>query len=459
MKKTEDYIREFITILFMRRKTILLITMLFAIGAILIVFFWPATYTAKGSILVKSNRVLKSPESLEKVHLNIRKIGEYDVYSEMQLLKSTNVIERTIHHLHEKKLIFSDEEDITSKEKAIIAKIMSNLRIELAPKSYVLDVFLNWGNPQKAEIVLDTLMSQYITYRKEIYNPSEAETFFEQQLSRFSTQIEEAETRLIKLSRKSNSLSPIQSIDNNLAVERDLKRQLNTLHAELLDKRNSILYLEDALASQETAFFGSIENEGIIASFKELQKLIIERAELLAVYHSGARRVRAIDEQIKNITKYLRAEVRGLIKDYRSKCKSIESQIADLEARLGDIATKNILLYSNSIELDRINRDKELLEESYNTFAKRLEEARIDNTTEANRLFWVSIVSKARASTAPVFPNKKVVIPLGVLLGFISGCTIGFLFEFFDHTFKRPEDVSNYTDLPHIYSIPRWQKV
>jgi uncharacterized protein involved in exopolysaccharide biosynthesis len=130
-----------------------------------------------------------------------------------------------------------------------------------------------------------------------------------------------------------------------------------------------------------------------------------------------------------------------------------------MEARLGDIATKNILLYSNSIQLDRINRDKELLEESYNTFSKRLEEARIDNTTEANWLFWVSIVSNARASTAPVFPNKKVVIPLGVLLGFISGCTIGFLFEFFDHTFKRPEDVSNYTDLPHIYSIPRWQKV
>jgi uncharacterized protein involved in exopolysaccharide biosynthesis len=244
-----------------------------------------------------------------------------------------------------------------------------------------------------------------------------------------------------------------------LAVERDLKRQLNTLHAELLDKRNSIRYLEDALASQETAFFGSIENEGIIASFKELQKLIIERAELLAIYNSGTRRVRAIDEQIKNITKYLRAEVRGLINDYRSKCKSIESQIADMEARLGDIATKNILLYSNSIQLDRINRDKELLEESYNTFSKRLEEARIDNTTEANWLFWVSIVSNARASTAPVFPNKKVVIPLGVLLGFISGCTIGFLFEFFDHTFKRPEDVSNYTDLPHIYSIPRWQKV
>jgi uncharacterized protein involved in exopolysaccharide biosynthesis len=430
--------------------------MLFAIGAILLAFFWPATYTAKGSILVKSNRVLKSPETLEKVHLNIRKIGEYDVYSEMQLLKSTDVIERTIQHLHEKKLIFSNEENITSKQKTISAKIMSNLRIELAPKSYVLDVFLNWGDPEEAEIVLGTLMSQYISYRKEIYHPSEAEVFFEQQLGRFSNQIEEAETRLIKLSQKSDSLSPIQSIDNNLAVERDLKRQLNTLHAELLDKRNRIRYLEDALASQETAFLGSIENEGIVASVKELQKLIVERAELLAVYHSGARRVRAIDEQIKNITKYLRAEVRGLIKDHRSKCKSIESQIADMEARLGNIASKNILLYRSSIELDRINRDKELLEESYNTFAKRLEEARIDNTTEANRLFGVSIVSSARASRVPVFPNKKVVIPLGVLLGFISGCTIGFLFEFFDHTFKRPEDVSTYTDLPHIYSIPHW---
>ncbi len=456
MTRTQDYVREFVTIVFMRKKTILLITVLFAIGAILIGFFWPPTYTAKGSILVKSNRVLKSPESLEKVLLNVSKIGEYDVYSERQLIRSTNVIERTIQHLHERDFFFANEGNTAHKQRSINAKIMNNLRIELAPKSYVLDVFLNWGDPEKAEIILDALMSQYISYRKEIYNPTEAEAFFEQQLKRFSNQMEETEKRLINLSQESESLSPMQSIENNLEVERDLKRQLNALHAELLDKRNRIQYLEDALASQETAFLGSIENEGIIASFKELQKLIIERADLLAIYHSDTKRVRAVDEQIKSLSNHLRAEVRGVIKDYRSKCKSLESQIGDMEARLRHIASQNILLYSHSIQFDKINRDKKLLEESYTTFAKRLEEARIDNTTDANRLFWVSIVSRARASKAPVFPNKKVVIPLGVLLGLVIGCTIGFLFEFFDHTFKRPEDVRYYTDLPHIYSIPRW---
>ena len=456
MKKTQDYIREFVTMLFVRKKSILLITMLFAIGSILIVLFWPPTYTAKGSIIVKSDRVLKRPESLEKIQLNIRKISEYDVYSEMQLLKSTNVIERTVEHLQKKGSFFPGEKNMAQSRKAMIAKIMSNFRVELAPKSYVLYLFLDWGNPEKAELVLDTLMKHYIDYRKEIYSPSEAEVFFEQQLSRFNNQIQEAEARLIKLSQKSDSLSPLQSIDNNLEIERELKRELNGLHAELLDKTNRIRFLEGALASQESASLGSIENEGIVSSVKELQKLIVERAKLLAVYHSDARKVRAVDEQIKNITKYLRAEVKALIEDHRSTCKSIKSQIADMEARLGNIGSENIVLYRSSIEFDRINREKQVLEESYNTFAKRLEEAKIDNTTDANRLFSVSIVSKARTPKAPVFPKPRLVIPLGVLLGFIAGCTIGFLFEFFDHTFKRPEDVSAYTDLQYIYSIPRW---
>jgi capsular polysaccharide biosynthesis protein len=57
---------------------------------------------------------------------------------------------------------------------------------------------------------------------------------------------------------------------------------------------------------------------------------------------------------------------------------------------------------------------------------------------------------------SPVFPNKKTFIPIGFIVGILLGFTIGFLREFFDHTFKRPEDVDNYLGLPTILSIPEF---
>jgi uncharacterized protein involved in exopolysaccharide biosynthesis len=98
------------------------------------------------------------------------------------------------------------------------------------------------------------------------------------------------------------------------------------------------------------------------------------------------------------------------------------------------------------------------LENAYKIYAKRLQEARIKGTTEAGQIFTVSILSPPTLNLTPVFPVKKKVILLGLILGFLLGITIGFLVEFFDHTFKRPEDVTNNTNLKTIFSIPDWEK-
>ena len=66
----------------------------------------------------------------------------------------------------------------------------------------------------------------------------------------------------------------------------------------------------------------------------------------------------------------------------------------------------------------------------------------------------VSILSEAFPSDGPVFPKKQIVIPLGLLIGFITGLSFAFIREYFDHTFKKPSDVQTYVDLPVIFSIP-----
>jgi len=120
------------------------------------------------------------------------------------------------------------------------------------------------------------------------------------------------------------------------------------------------------------------------------------------------------------------------------------------------IKQENIKLYNTSLKMRLLQRQFKLAEESYETFLKRWNEARIDRSNVASNLFSVNIISGAKASLTPVFPDKKKVIPIGFVVALIFGITIGFLVEFFDHTFKRPEDVERFTGLQTIFSIPKF---
>ena len=53
-----------------------------------------------------------------------------------------------------------------------------------------------------------------------------------------------------------------------------------------------------------------------------------------------------------------------------------------------------------------------------------------------------------------MFPRKGSTILLGLIVALITGLSVGFLAEFFDHTVRRPEDVEKNTGLPVLCSFP-----
>ena len=56
MQDIEDYKKELLEIFFTQRRVIFGITLIISICAILIAFFWPPTYSANSSILVKGKK-------------------------------------------------------------------------------------------------------------------------------------------------------------------------------------------------------------------------------------------------------------------------------------------------------------------------------------------------------------------------------------------------------------------
>ncbi|MCF8106717.1 MAG: hypothetical protein K9K64_14640 [Desulfohalobiaceae bacterium] len=450
MVKTQDYFRELVTIGFIQKRIIVLCVLIFTLGALLITLFWPRTFAAQGSILLKRNKPLKSAESLEDVNAEMTKVGEDDLFSEMEIITSKDV---TVKALKSPLLQgYVSPEDAGSLE----GRIQNNLQIQLVPKSSVIKVQLNWSDPGSAERILQALFDTYLDYRTELFNPKEATAFFRDQLQKYDQQLKELEKQLIEQSRASKAADFSQNIKSNLMVEDNLVRQLSELENDWRRRRNYIQSLEEMLNSSEMNFFTSVDNLDIGDMGKELQGLVMEKGELLNIYTPQSKKIQRVNQQIQETYSSLKAEVKRYIQTKKAELRGVEQSVQEMKDQLQRLSNRNVELYENEIQANRIQREIDVLESSYMTFAKRWQEAKINSTTKADKLFTVSVLSRPSVSQAAVFPKPKREIPLGLILGLLVGVTVGFLVEFFDHTFKRPEDLQNYSNIPVVYSIPKF---
>lgn len=456
MIKTEDYFREFVTIIFIQKKLILGIAALFIVGSLLIAFLWPPLYAAKGQIMLKRNQPLTSPGSLEDVRPEIQQLGQDDLFSEMEILNSRTVIERTAARLLRQNS-YEQVKQAEEQDKIELAnRIEKNLSVEMIPESTVLRTRLTWQDRGTAKIMLATFLEEYINYRSELFNPKEAQTFFQQQISNFTNALNQREKELVKLAESGSIFAPEDQIKSNLLIKENLESELTRLRSEVAQNEVYISQIQESLRTREMSFFTAIDNLEIGDLGKRLQELFMDKQELLKTYANGSKQVTRTEEQIQAVMKSLRQEVEEYITVEQAKLEANRKSIAAIENQLAQIEKRNVALYTNRIKNNRLKREINMLEESYATLAKRLEEAEINANTRADSFFNVTILSKPQVGKDPVFPQKIRVIPLGVLIGLLVGATIGFIVEFFDHRFKRPEDVDHYAELPHICSIPRW---
>lgn len=459
MIRTEDYLREVVTIFFIRKRIILFTTLLVGIVATLISFFWPPVYDASTSVLLKGKRAEKSPETIEQTQLRNFEITRRDLASEVEIITSPEVVGNTIESLRQEKLYFtSPEEQNPATFKKTILDIQQSLQTEILPDSSIVRVSLKGNDPDRTLLILDRLMHEYIAQRTSVFTPEETESFYDKQAKYFDAQLKDVETKLKEMAQKSSSTDPTSEMENNLSIKKELQLQLELARNELIQKKYLLEHLRERLKAKDLQFFSSLDNNLINRLAEKLEDLYIEKGNLLRVYDPVSPVIKAFDEQLEKTTEMLKSEVNTYSKSLLSQVTASEDKITSLMVKLDDLSARNVDLYAQQIDMQRMNRELDLLKYSYDVFCKRREEAKINTGGDANRLFAVSLVNKPFCSGEPVFPKKRSLIPIGLLAGFIAGCSFGFLLEYFDHRFKRPEDVERFAGLTTICSIPLQKK-
>ncbi len=455
MKKSNDYIRNFFTIFFARKIIIMAVSIMIIGGAVLFALFYPPVYGAKASVILKGGTALKNPESIEKTRIEISSIGESDLFSEIEIIRANVVAEKTADELMKNGFDFDFGLLDTEEKRHQRAKnqIRSVVEAGINPRSNTISIQTTWDDPEKARTVLDVLLDNYLEYRAQIFQPREAEGFFARQLEKFSNELIAKENELSDLVRESQTPIAGSEMQSNLLNMKNLERQLFDLKQAYFDQKFRIDVMEADIRSGDTSYFSYVNDPQI----KELSNLVLEmikqRNEVARIFHPESKKIQNLNRQIETAFGSFTGEVKKFIQAEKSELENITRKIEFIESKIGSLRDTNMGLYEASTRSKMLERQIAVLEDSYTTFTQRLQEAKISNT-QTSQLFSVSILAKPEASNAPVFPDRRKVITMGILAGIILGIAAGFLVEFFDHTFKSPEDVENNTGMVYVFSIP-----
>lgn len=133
--------------------------------------------------------------------------------------------------------------------------------------------------------------------------------------------------------------------------------------------------------------------------------------------------------------------------------EAISQEIALDEGGLNSIKSKITDNNELAFEYDNLKRDYEYNKQIYEAFLKQSKETDAVKTSSVQTIN-ARVINKAVVPSSPYKPNKKLIVLIGLIIGFLLGIGMAFLIEHFDNTFKSSHDVEDKLKLPVIGMLP-----
>jgi uncharacterized protein involved in exopolysaccharide biosynthesis len=451
----ENYKREIAFIVFSRWRIIVGITLgIFAVS-VLIIVFWTPIWGAEGTLLVKSKKTDRNPDTLEQMELRQGDLTKEDIYSEMDILVSKPVIQLTLRTLEDQgRIDILSDLGTTSEER--LDTLTGMLKAQVSPLSNVIEVRMTGVHKLILVPLLDLVFQTYIGVRYDIFNPVSVGTFVDDQMRRFQSELERKNQEIGDFIAQSGVTAPDMQINNDLNQQLELAKALNQLDADAIDLKSEIDRIDRNLNSKELQLYTFIQVPGIMSFSTKLQEAMAERGNFLRIYKPEADAVRGYDHVITKLNEQLRNEVRAYAESLRDKLVVTEAKIKDYRAKIERIEKDSVKIRQQQLALKSLEQQALALEKSFGTFLERGAQAKLQTQDGAKSLYtYVSILMPPTLLSEPVFPKATPMMAIGLITGLMIGLTIAFILDFQDHTLKRPEQVERVLGLPVLLNIAR----
>lgn len=320
----------------------------------------PPLYVASLQLLVKPGRFESSPKPAAADATLEAELG-----SEVGILQSRGVLEKVALESH-----LVDRQEQGSPEERLaraVRHLEDELKIEQLPRTNVITVRYTDRDPKLAGRVLDTLASAYLEKRSSLYRNPRSVEFFDAQVAKFSAALQDARAKLNEFKeRRGISLLNVQKEVNLRRID-DLQAEIGRLEAEVRGRSQSVTLLDQKRSRSPAR---SIEED-----------FVRETAAFVSV-------------------KARREELRGTLTRLQERQQVLEEATPQLE---------------------RLERDVDIAEKNLALYRGRMEEERVEDALDRERILRVALVDPVVAPPLPVDRH----LPVMLVIAFVAALSAG----------------------------------
>ena len=470
-----------------RRRWVVIVPMLLALMVgIYLVFTLPKIYRADTLILIQPQKV---PNEY------VRSVVSTDIDSRLntisQQIMSRSNLEKIIAQFHlfegpEYENVFL-EDKVESLRKRISVELIRQARGKSAD---AFSISFKGKDPELVASVANGLARYFMDENLKVRETQALGTsdFLEDELVSIRKQLEAQEDAL-KQYRQTYMGGLPEQLETNLRILEGLQVQLNMKNESMRYAKNNLIVIEKQLEAERQAgtpggqpggdgnAYAASDDEmrleqlnrqldtlqlsytdrhpdivRLKKQIEELEKKIAESAENgTASAATGSTTSRVAGAQAKRHNEMVteREELKYQIANLTQEIKDIEEKTAYYQKRVEDTPKREQ-------ELISLNRDYENIKKIYDSLlARKLESDISVNMEKKQKGEQFRVLDMARVPRKPSEPdmNKLFILVIGAGLGLGGG--IIFLLEYLDKSFRKPEEVEAFLDVPVLSTVPR----
>jgi polysaccharide biosynthesis transport protein len=433
-----------------------------------------ATPIYRASATIEIDREAPKVVQLNNAQQEGETIGDVQFYqTEYELLKSRSLAAQVVADLdlaNQPKLLGGDsvspwtklrqiffgggqsanKSDLSAREDVAIRAVMGGLSVQPILNSAL--VHLNFDSPSSegAQAIVNAVSAAFIKSNLEHrYDAtSYARNFLQDQLAQIRLKLEQSERELVAYAQKEQivhldgrqplAAADLVAINSELAkVRADCIRNEQLWHqAEMTDG----LGLPQILADQTIQ---ALRNRRALLESDYYDKLLTFKPDF-----PDMKKLRA---QINDVTREIGAAVNIIKKSIKATYDASLQQENLLVQQLKKNTEIVLDVQNRSIQYTILQREVDTNRALYNALLQRYKDVGVAGGVGTNN---ISVVDPAQLPTTRFSPSLKKNLSIALVLGLMVSASVAYILELLDDTFKTPEQVEEFLQMPVLGLTP-----
>lgn len=345
-----------------------------------------------------------------------------------------------------------------------------------------------YEHPERAKSVevVQTLLDNFVegTLAGNRSGSTEAQGFLVAQISDIEKRLTTAEARLADFKKRNVGMLPGERGDYFSRLEREMTglKESETSLATAISRREELLrqlasarkYVPGTSVSASPSLAGSVtpdvslrvqeaearleelllrfteKHPEVIALRKNIAELKAREAEELALLARGGAGTGAIRSlQVNPVYQQMQVQLAAVEVEIASLRGAAVQHRREIDAlqRFVDLAPEVEQEYA------RLNRDYDVVKAQYETLVARLEQAKVTDEAARSGIVRFDVIDPPRADSRPTWPNRPILMLLGLLAGLGAGLLAAVVPQILAPTFVDPTTLAKDTGRPVIGTV------